>query len=131
MTDNQKIKVFYDGGCPLCEREISFYRRQKGADCVTWCDVSRSNENHVAPDLSKELALKKFHVQEKDGRIVSGAEAFASLWAALPAFQLIGRVVRTQPLLWVLEKVYRQFLKIRPRLQSLFKDRHAKDTTSL
>jgi demethoxyubiquinone hydroxylase (CLK1/Coq7/Cat5 family) len=131
VTDNQKITVFYDGACPLCEREISFFRRRKGADGITWLDVSRSNTIHVAPDLPKELALKKFHVQEKDGRVISGAEAFASLWTALPAFRFIGRVARTQPLLWILEKLYRQFLKIRPRLQSLIKDRQAEEANSL
>jgi ubiquinone biosynthesis monooxygenase Coq7 len=131
LSDDNKITVFYDGACPLCTREMGFYKRQKGADSIAWMDVSRCNEDYVAPDLSKELALRRFHIQEKDGPIVSGAEGFAVLWAALPAFRLFGRVARTQPLIWILEKVNQQFLKIRPRLQSMFRDCQMKDTTSL
>ena len=49
MQNQQMPKVFYDGACPLCIREIAFYKRRKGADGVTWVDVSDAAHKHSAP----------------------------------------------------------------------------------
>ena len=32
--------LYYDGACPLCAREIAFYRNLKGASDIRWTDVS-------------------------------------------------------------------------------------------
>ena len=110
--------VFYDGACPLCRREIAFYRRRKGADGVCWVDVSGGGEGPVAPGLSREQALARFHVLEADGRLVSGGRAFASLWGSLAGFRLLAPLFRTRPFAWLLDRAYDGFLKIRPYLQS-------------
>ncbi|MEC8852758.1 MAG: DCC1-like thiol-disulfide oxidoreductase family protein, partial [Pseudomonadota bacterium] len=34
------LTIFYDGGCPLCAREIAFYRRRAGAGRLDWIDVA-------------------------------------------------------------------------------------------
>ena len=117
---NQRLQVFYDGGCPLCRREIAFYMRRGGADQISWVDVSASRAEHVAPGLSRCDALARFHVLTACGRLVSGAEAFATLWTELPAFRPVGRIIKTRPMTFILEPTYMLFLKFRPRLQSLF-----------
>ncbi len=121
--DQPKLTIYYDGACPLCLREIGFYRRRKGADALAWVDVSEEADaaagDRIAPDLSRCDALARFHVRDKDGRLRSGARAFAELWAALPTFRPFGVVARTPPIVWVLEGAYRAFLKIRPRIQSM------------
>jgi len=95
LRDNcQALTVFYDGACPLCRREISFYQRRDGAESVRWIDVSRSPAGEVAPGLSRDAALARFHVRDAAGRITSGGPAFAKLWEALPAFAVLGRVCR-------------------------------------
>lgn len=124
MAESEPLTVFYDGACPLCEREIAFYRRREGADRVAWIDVSESTANRIAPGLSKDQALARFHVRTSDGRLVSGGKAFARLWAALPAFRLLGRVFQVPPLAWLLDRAYLLFLGIRPRLQAYVRARH-------
>ena len=119
MAHSEKLTVFYDGACPLCEREIEFYRRRKGAEAIAWVDVSRAADDEVAPGLLKEQALARFHVMKAGGALVSDGRAFAELWAALPAFRLVGRIARTGPLGWILDRVYGVFLRLRPRLQAL------------
>ena len=114
-----RATVFYDGACPLCRREIAFYRRRPGADRVDWVDVSETDGGDVAPGLSRASALGRFHVRDGDGRMVSGGAAFAALWSALPGFRIVGRVFRRRPLVWILEGGYRMFLKIRPRVQAM------------
>jgi demethoxyubiquinone hydroxylase (CLK1/Coq7/Cat5 family) len=131
MTSVKQLTVFYDGACPLCDREISFYRRRKGADGVSWVDVSRSPEEEVAPGLSKEQALARFHVLNADGTVTSGGAAFAGLWAVLPGFRLLGRLFQVRPLTWALNRSYLLFLKIRPRLQNIVPRRQARRADAL
>ena len=121
MTDSKKLTVFYDGACPLCNREISFYKRRKGSKAVNWIDVNRSAKEELAPCLTKAQALSRFHVQTFDGRIISGGEAFAHVWAALPGFRFFGKFFQMQPFLWFLNNLYSVFLRFRPHLQRLFK----------
>lgn len=116
------LTVFYDGGCPLCRREISFYRRRRGADAIRWTDVSAlSAETPVVTDRAGETlsqcdAMARFHVQTASGEIKSGAAAFAALWRGLPSFALLGHIASWRPITTVMEWGYRGFLKVRPAL---------------
>ena len=112
-TASAKLQVFYDGSCPLCAREIAFYRRRQGADGICWVDVSASELPEVSPGLSKDRALSRFHVRSGDGTLVSGGAAFAELWTALPSFRALGRVFQASFLVWVLNGAYDVFLKFR------------------
>ena len=123
MADAAKLTVFYDGACPLCAREIRFYKRRKGAEGVTRVDASRSPGQEVAPGLLKEQVLARFHVLNANGTIVSGGAAFAVLWAAMPGLRLVGTLFQIRPFSWVLNYAYLLFLKIRPRLQSIVSKR--------
>lgn len=121
IRDNAKtVTVFYDGACPLCAREIGFYRKRTNAEAVDWVDVSQSAGDTVAPGLSKADAMARFHVIGADGTLVSGGDAFRELWRVLPAFRIWSRLFRARPLAWLLNKAYDIFLTIRPALQAVF-----------
>jgi len=116
-TGSACLTVFFDGACPLCMREIAFYRKQREADRIAWIDVSQAADENVAKGLSRKEALRRFHVRRPDGTFASGGSAFVELWIALPSFAKIGRVCRRKPLLAVLEAAYRLYLVLRPLLQ--------------
>ena len=105
--------VYFDGGCPLCSREIAFYQRQSGAGSLAWLDLTTCEDAALPNGLSRQQALARFHVQTADG-ISHGAAGFLALWRALPRFRLIGRLLSIPPMPWVLERGYRIFLRIRP-----------------
>lgn len=113
----EKTKVLYDGACPLCRREIGFYRERRGADGIDWIDVSACGPGNVTATVSREDALRRFHVITPSGEIVQGGGAFAALWSALPGFRIVGRMARVPPLAWVLDRTYDLFLVLRPWLQ--------------
>lgn len=115
----QPLTVYYDGACPLCRREISFYRRRTGAGSLRWIDVSRSGAGDPAPDLTRDQALARFHVRDTSGELTSGGAAFSQLWSALPGFRTLGRLFRLPPLAWLLDRGYDLFLRLRPRLQAV------------
>ncbi len=111
------VEVFYDGSCPLCIREIGFYQRCNGADAINWVDVSDPQNADVLADLDREDAMARFHIRSSDGALISGAEAFAGLWKALPGWRGAGNIAGAWGIRHVLEVGYRGFLIFRPALQ--------------
>ena len=112
MTANPQspLTVYYDGACPVCSREIGFYRSRTGAG-VTYCDVAA--EACPAPDLGREEALQRFHVRLPDGALVSGAAAFLALWRETPGFSAAARLLSARPIVAALDVAYGVFLKLR------------------
>lgn len=120
-TNSPTLTIFYDGACPLCAREIAFYRRRKGAERLRWMDVAQlAPDQDVAPGLARADALARFHVMDEQGKLISGGRAFAEIMARLDGFRIIGRVLRREPLASLLDGAYAVFLPLRPRLQRLF-----------
>lgn len=117
MMQNAELTVYFDGSCPLCRREIAFYRRLRGAERLQWLDVSAGVP--LGPDLSCADAMRRFHVRDARGRLFSGGAAFARLWQALPGWRVVGWLFARPPLSWLLDLAYRGFLPLRPRLQAL------------
>lgn len=104
------VTVYYDGACPVCRREIGFYQTRTGGE-VSYCDVA--GEAFPAPDLTREEALKRFHVRLANGELVSGAAAFLALWQETPGFRLLARLLSARPVVALLDIGYAGFLKLR------------------
>lgn len=111
-----RLVVWHDGACPLCRREIALMRRLDRRGAIEFVDVA--GDGDVACPLDRETLLARFHARE-DGRILSGAAAFAAMWRAIPLLRPLGLVARSPVVLAGLEAAYRLFLKVRPRLQAL------------
>lgn len=109
------LTVYHDGACPLCQREIAVMRRLDRRGRIAFVDVADPGNAGLCPLDPAEL-LARFHALE-NGRIVSGAAAFAAMWRAVPLLWPLGQAARLPPVLWLLERAYRGFLRIRPRLQ--------------
>ena len=109
------VTVWYDSQCPLCSREISLMRRLDRHRAIRFVDAQTAVGCPIDPDM----LLERFHAQERGRPIVSGAAAFAAMWRAIPVLRPLGLLARATPVLWLLERAYRGFLVIRPRLQRL------------
>lgn len=102
--------VFYDGACPVCRREIGWYRGMRGAEAVRWSDIAAEA---APPGFDRAALLKRFTVIRGDGEVVTGAEGFAALWRALGPTRWLGVLSDRQPFLWIGERLYRLFLRLR------------------
>lgn len=107
------MTVFFDGSCPLCAREIAFYRRRDGARLIDWVDLTSLPEGEVRPGLTKRDARARFHVVTASGRVLSGGAAFAALWAGLSSSQWLVRLCRLKPMVRLLDAAYPVILKVR------------------
>ncbi len=112
--------VHYDGACPLCRAEIGLYKRL-GSE-ARFLDISAGEP--TPEGVSREAALKRFHVTDRDGNVRSGARAFAELWKATPGFwRPLGHVAALPPFVWLGEALYRAFLLVRPQIQRFVRER--------
>lgn len=103
------VTTFYDGGCPLCSKEIAHYRRLDRAGRVNWVDITRDAEALDAVGLDQATAMRRLHVRDADGRLVQGVPAFVAIWRQLPRYRLLARVVSALRLTAPLDAAYRRF----------------------
>ncbi|HQT90177.1 MAG TPA: DUF393 domain-containing protein [Acidiphilium sp.] len=111
---NELPTVYYDGGCPVCSREINFYRHRPGGESLAWVDVTQAEESALGPGLSRAAALARIHVRRSDGKVVDGAAAFAVIWSSMPGLRWLGRLLGIPPFDAIAELGYATFLRIRP-----------------
>lgn len=91
-------------------------RRLDRNRAIDFVDVSENRDPSCPIDQAELLA--RFHAEE-DGEVVSGAAAFAAMWRAIPSLRPLGLLARNGLVLALLERLYRLFLRVRPRLQKL------------
>ena len=88
-----RVTVWYDSSCPLCIREIALMRRLDRRGAIQFIDVL--DPQGVCP-LDRAELLSRFHAEE-EGRLFSGAEAFAAMWRAIPILRPLGLLAGWQP----------------------------------
>jgi len=110
--------VYFDGSCPLCTFEIGHYASQTGGDRLNFVDVSEERPD-LGPELSTDAAMRRFRVRLSDGRLLSGARAFVTIWNTLPRWRWAARIAQIPGVTLALEGAYRLFLPLRPVLSML------------
>lgn len=110
-----RLTIWFDGGCPLCQREIAFMRRLDAGRRIDFIDVAAGD---ASCPIDRADLLARFHARE-DGVMLSGAAAFAAMWRAVPLLRPLGLAARNRHVLAALEWLYIRFLRVRPRMQAL------------
>jgi 3-demethoxyubiquinol 3-hydroxylase len=119
--NKQQIEVFFDGSCPLCTREINLYKNTPTSCSISYIDVSSMESSE-----EKNKLMKRFHIKDQQGNMLSGAKAFVELWKQMKGWKYLAKPFDNKIGLSILEFFYVQFLKIRPIFQKAFKiiDKH-------
>jgi predicted DCC family thiol-disulfide oxidoreductase YuxK len=110
------VKIWFDGACPLCAREIALMRRLDWRDRIMFIDLG--DEATHCP-IDRETLLSRFHALEQ-GKLLSGAAAFAAMWRVIPLLRPLGLLARNRMVLRGLEWLYIRFLSVRPSVQRAF-----------
>lgn len=107
------LTVWHDGDCPLCRREIAVMRRLDRRGAIRFVDAT---DGDASCPIDRRQLLARFHAKE-DGRLLSGAAAFAAMWRAIPLLRPLGLLARNAFVLRQLDTAYLGFLAVRPTLQ--------------
>lgn len=80
-----KIKLLYDGACPLCVREVNFLRkRDAGRGLVAFVDIA--DDHYSAADnggVDFETAMGRIHAVLPDGTVIKNVEVFRRIYEIL------------------------------------------------
>lgn len=109
--------VLYDGGCPLCRREIAHYRRCRTIGSVDWIDLATLPRETRILGIDRSAAMARFHVRDAQGHWHTGAFAFIALWSRLRGYRILARIVCACHLPPLLERVYVAFARRRHALR--------------
>ncbi|BDA74983.1 hypothetical protein RIVM261_087740 [Rivularia sp. IAM M-261] len=84
-TSDWKIKLLYDGECPLCVREVNFLKkRDAGRGLVAFVDIADENYNPSANGgVDFETAMGRIHAVLPDGTLVKNVEVFRRIYETL------------------------------------------------
>ena len=98
-----RIEVFFDGGCPLCSREVRFLRRRDRRGVIRFTDIDAADFSPAPGQPPLEALMARIHAQLPDGRWIEGVEVFRRLYAAIgfaPLVWLSRLPGISQPLDW-------------------------------
>ena len=111
----QRATMFYDGACPLCRREVAHYRRLDSEGRVRWVDISEDSSLLAPHGISAQQAMARLHALDGHGNVVHGVRAFATIWAELPYYRWLSRLVQLPGILPLMDAAYLRFARWRLR----------------
>ncbi len=113
LAEPIRTLIFYDGGCPLCNREVAHYRRLDRNGRIDWIDIHANPRAVASIGVKYEEAMARLHVRDRAGKVQTGIWAFAAVWDALPYYRWLAGLLRALRLLPALDLAYTRFARWR------------------
>lgn len=130
--DCWKIKLLYDGECPLCLREVDFLQKKDaGRALIAFVDIAAADydpDRHGGVDF--ETAMGRIHAIYPDGSVIQNVEVFRQVYSILglgwlyapTRWPLLSTIIDRLYDLWA---IWRLKLTGRPNLETLVAQRRA------
>lgn len=110
------LKIFYDGSCSVCAREVEHYGRKDREGRLILVDISDAAFDPEPFEISREQFMYQLHAIDRTQTVFRGVEAFWAIWQAFPSSTFLGLcgTVITLPLVNPAARLcYRAFARIR------------------
>jgi len=80
-----KLTIFFDGGCPLCKREVDFLKSKNHRGCINFIDINSSDFSlDIKYGFTYKQAMERIHALKSDGSVIKDIKVFQE------AYSLIG-----------------------------------------
>ena len=109
----EKGKVYYDGNCPICNREINFYKKNICKSLFNWIDINNCSASDFEQNLDFSKTHDRFHLINLDNKVLSGVDAFIYLWRYIPSLKFLSLIARLPIIYHFLNILYKIFLYYR------------------
>ena len=135
--ENWKIKLLYDGECPLCVREVNFLtKRDAGRGIVKFVDIADPNYDPQAnAGVDFETAMGVIHAVLPDGTVIKNVEVFRQVYEhlgmgwvyAITKVPIVGKVADWLYGVWA---NWRLKITGRPEIETIVAERQQKLSSS-
>jgi predicted DCC family thiol-disulfide oxidoreductase YuxK len=118
MNALEKLTLFYDGACPLCQAEILFLARRNQSGLLDFVDINSERFDSAKIGISCDQALAAMYGQYHNGVLIQGVTVFSEAYrrADLP---FLAWVFSRKSLQAILQLAYRFFAKNRHAISRL------------
>jgi len=103
------IRVFYDGRCGLCSKEINYYRKIAPSGIFDWQDITESADDLNKEGISLAEGLKLLHAKDNNGKMHVGVDAFILIWQQLRHWRILAILISLPLIKQVANITYRVF----------------------
>jgi predicted DCC family thiol-disulfide oxidoreductase YuxK len=115
MGSGVEVEVFYDGGCPLCRREIGLLRRMDRRGRIRFTDIVAPEFDATRLGTTHAELMAEIRGRLPDGTWIAGVEVFRRLYSAVGCGWLVAPT-RLPGISHLLDWGYRVFARNRLRL---------------
>jgi predicted DCC family thiol-disulfide oxidoreductase YuxK len=105
---DRDCEVWFNGDCPVCSREIGHYSKLAARQNLPlrFHDSMRSTRSLELYRLRREHLERRLYLRDEQGRVLSGFRAVLALWARMPRYHRLSRVLSWPPLRGMCETLY-------------------------
>lgn len=120
------MKVFYDGDCPLCAKEMQSLQHSDHNKVIQLIDIQSDDFSSNYPGIDKQQALNILHGQSDDGKMHYGLDVTYLAWSAVGKHRWL-KLLRIQPVKWFADRAYLFFARNRNSISRLLLANHCKE----
>ena len=102
------IKVYFDGNCGLCSKEINYYNKIDKKNIFEWVNIYIHDTDLKKLGITKSEALMELHALDENGKFYKGIDSFILIWKNLSFFwSILGILVSFYPIYLIAKFAYR------------------------
>ncbi|MHB8709468.1 MAG: thiol-disulfide oxidoreductase DCC family protein [Desulfuromonadales bacterium] len=113
------LRIFFDGACPVCAREIAWYLRKDRDGRLEPVDISAADFDPQPYGVPRGEFLYELHAIDRAGNVFRGVEAFRAIWQAFPSvttYRLLSGILGLPVVNTLARFGYKVFARLRPQL---------------
>lgn len=98
-----ELKIFYDGGCPLCLSEMKHLMKLDQQQKIDLVDINQESFQAKYPDINRAKADRILHGQLVNGKILLGLDVTYKAW------NLVGKGKWIAIIRWPIIRIFADF----------------------
>ena len=124
-----KLTIFFDGGCPLCKREVDFLQSRNQKGYLSFIDINTSDFYlDLKYGITYKQAMERIHAFKSDGSLIKDIKVFQEAytliglgWIYAPTkLPIFDKFIEFIYGIWA---KYRLKLTFRPSIEKLFTEK--------
>ncbi|WP_417435765.1 thiol-disulfide oxidoreductase DCC family protein [Idiomarina abyssalis] len=115
---SSELIIFYDGGCPLCVKEMRHLKRLDKEGRIQFENVNEPDFSQRYPQVDVAKANQYLHGQVSSGDMIYGLDVTYEAWSLVGKGWIIAPL-RWPVIRWFADKTYLFFARNRNRISKL------------